>query len=282
MSHSLPRSFPLPLSPDDARHTNSRRVRQRALALLSSRSQLTRYSVLGHAEQARAPHYRAMTKIEQLNLHVEVTWLARWLDLPRKEAYFSREVVKRVGIMIVEGREEIGRLVGEKSAARLSKSKEVALAEEASVGLGLDMAVASPQAVAVRRKESTEGNFGVMALFERASSIMGLDLLPSASSMDQSLRAQRFGWPELQVGMMKEGIAVAEALPDHPSVIKLCTSALRNMHTSLNGSTQAHLAKMYPAALATVRRRGVDFAGVGWWLPGKTVLSMEIGRSIGL
>jgi hypothetical protein len=52
------------------------------------------------------PHHRAMTKPEQLALHVEVAWLARWLDLPRKEACVTREVVKRIAVMVVEAREE--------------------------------------------------------------------------------------------------------------------------------------------------------------------------------
>ena len=77
---------------------------------------------------------------------------------------------------------------------------------------------------------------------------------------------------------MKEGIAAAEALPDHGSIVRLATAALRGLHVYLNGPSQLHLVKMFPAALAIIRRRGLDFAGLVWWLPGTTVLSMEIGR----
>lgn len=278
MTHSLPRAFPLPLSVEDAGHASARRSRQRSLAQLSSRSQLARHSVFGYAEPALGPHHRAMTKTEELNLYVEMTWLARWLDLPRKEAYCTRIVVKRVGVMIVEGREENRRLGGVVVPTRPSKTKESAAIEAASVGLGLGTAVAASQAVAFRRKESTDGNVAVMALFERACSVMGIGLLPSQAPADQAPSAPRFGWPELQVEMMKEGIAVAEALPDHRSIIRFCTSALRSLHMYLNGSSQAHLAKMFPRALSTIRRRGMEFSGVGWWLPRRIALSMEIGR----
>jgi len=277
MTHTIPRSFPLPLSFNDSRHASVRRSRQRVIGKLSSRSQVARHSVLSHAEKALGPHHRALTKTEQLDLYVEMTWLARWLDLPRKEAYCSREVVNRVGVMIVEGREETRRQ-GDERSNRSKKPKEMTAAEAASVGLGLGMAVASSQAIASRRIESTEGNTGVMALFERACHVMGIELLTTESPNNDSSNAIRFGWPELQVEMMKEGIAVAEALPDHPSIIRLCTSALKNLHKYLNAQSQAHLTKMFPASLATIRRRGMDFPGVGWWLTGRTVLSMEIGR----
>ena len=121
---------------------------------------------------------------------------------------------------------------------------------------------------------------GVMAAFERACSVMGIDLLPLVHPKDQMEIIPRFGWSELQVEVMKEGIAIAEALPEYSSIIRLCTSALCHLHMYINGPSQAHLAKMYSAALATVRRRGLDFSGVGRWLPGKMVLSMEIGRSV--
>ena len=83
MANSLPRSFPSPLDPEQSRDPTARRKRKRTLTLLSSRSQLARHTVFEHAGHAMSRHHRAMTRTEQLNLHVELTWLARWLDLPR-------------------------------------------------------------------------------------------------------------------------------------------------------------------------------------------------------
>lgn len=296
MSHSLPRSFPLPhdTAAESEKNSHTGRRRRRYLSLLSSRSGLTRHSVFAHTAGALGPHHRAMTKPEQLAVHVEAIWLARWLDLPRHEAGITREVVKRIGVMIVEGREETRRRLAsgfshQTHGAHHSMDAD-ADAAAASVGLGLGMTVGSAHSVAVRRRESTEGNDAVIRLFERACTIMGVNLLPlpephsaststsATSSTEPEVRPPRFGWPELQVEMIKEGIAVAEALPDPMAVIRLCLSALRSLHPYLNATSQGHLAKMYPQALATVRRRGMNFGAVPWWVPGKVVLSVEIAR----
>lgn len=281
LAHALPRSFPGPLSTQAARDPELRRRRNRNIRQLGIKSLLSRHSIFDHAESALGPHHRAMTKPEQLALHVEVAWLARWLDLPRKEACVTREVVKRIAVMVVEAREESRR---GPSTSHTKANTPTSAFSDASVGLGLGMAVSS-QAVAVRRKESTDGNAGVVALFERALTLMGVDMLDIDSDASSHLAVDamesnnpRFGWPELQVEMMKEGIAVAEALPDHLAVVRLCISALNGLHTYLNPPSQAHVAKMLPAALSVVRRRGMELGTLPWWIPGKVVMSIELAR----
>ncbi|KAK4685431.1 trafficking protein particle complex subunit 9, partial [Tremellales sp. Uapishka_1] len=292
MAHTLPRSFPSLPSEPDLKDAEIRRQRSRTLRLHSARSQLQRHSVLSHAEIGLGPHHRSMSKTEQLAFHVEVVWLARYLGLERKEVGAGREVVKRVGGMIVEGREETKRLGGGGFTSRSSRAVSSGSGEKgessaaSSGGLGLGLGIAVPtQNVAVRRREAVEGNRGVMMIFERSCQIMGIDLiafgggalLPNEPEADERVgQGKRFGWPELQVDLMKEGIAVAEALPDHASIIRLCLSALQSLHPYLNGASQLHLSKMYPAAMATARRRGIDFGGLPWWLPGQVVLSLEV------
>ncbi|WVR06234.1 hypothetical protein IAU60_003264 [Kwoniella sp. DSM 27419] len=297
MTHTLPRSFLPPLRGRQVRDAPARRDRQKSLALLSSTSGMTRQSIFAHAELAIAPHHRAMTKPEQLAVHTESVWLARWLDLPRKEAAITREVIKRLAMLVVEGREEARRAGGGSGAVskRASPTSASALAEEhtsdaaAAVGLGLGLPVSAPsQNVAIRRKESTEGNSGIVALFERACEVLGIDLLsfaddPSAADHGRleadrtgKISETRFGWPELQVEMLKEGIAVTEALPDHPSIIRLALSALNGLTAHLRPQSQIMLSKLYPQALATTRRRGMNIGLIPWWIPGKVVLSIEV------
>ncbi|WVQ96819.1 hypothetical protein IAU59_003926 [Kwoniella sp. CBS 9459] len=304
MTHTLPRSFLPPLQGRDTTDPSARRKRHRSLALLSASSQLPRQSVFAHVEQALGPQHRAMTKTEQLVIHTEAIWLARWLDLPRKEAAITRDVIKRLAILIIEGREENRRMgaagfsrpnMATPTSALLDENKSDAAA--AAVGLGLGLPVVS-QNVAVRRKESIDGNGGIVTLFERACQVMGIDLLSfsrddfaspahrhthSITQIDSDLPSStslkgepRFGWPELQVELLKDGITVTESLPDHPSIIRLALSALNGLHGYLNPQSQGMLSKMYPSALATTRRRGMDIGGMPWWIPGKIVLSIEV------
>ena len=275
-SHSLPRSFPALLTLEESRDATRRQKRHRFLTLLHQRSLLDRHVIFAHAEGTLRPYHRALTKAEQINLCTEVIWLARWLDLPRKEAFITRDIVKRIGVLIVESREESRR----RGAAGFSRSKS-------SATVGGDRTPQSGRAVGIRRRESIEGNESVMALFERAIQIMGLDLLSLASpngpraqlrhTGQDETPAPRFGWPELQVEMFKEGIAVAESLPDQVGVIRLCMTALKELHLFLNPGSQGVLAKMLPNALGVMRRRRAT-VDLPWWLPGVTVLSIELTR----
>ncbi|WVN88627.1 uncharacterized protein L203_103838 [Cryptococcus depauperatus CBS 7841] len=285
MAHTLPRSFPLPLTSDFEITPAAHRRRFRNLANLSAHSQITRNSIFAHVQQAIGPHHRAMTKLEQLDLYKQTVWLARWLGLERKEATVTREVIKRLTEVVVERRQEIHSHPQFPSPRSTLVPSRVA--GDPPIGLGLDIPLKS-QTVAVRRKEVTEGNSGIVALFRRAASIMGIRLLPSTPNIarhslinvtdisDNSLQDLGFGWPELQVEMMKEGIAVMESLPDHAAIIKLCLSALHGLHYYLNHQTQGILAKMYLSALATIRRRGLDCDQIPWWVPGNIVMSLEV------
>ncbi|WRT67660.1 uncharacterized protein IL334_004632 [Kwoniella shivajii] len=309
MIHNLPRSFIAPLQPHEMPDAVLRRKRNRSLLLLSTTSQISKQSILAHAEDALSPYHRAMTKTEQLVVHNEFIWLARWLNLPRKEASVTREVMKRLAMLVVEGREETRKLNGagfnskrpkspprgslDSALAIENRSDAEAASASAAVGLGLGLSVPN-QTVAVRRKESIEGNNGIKILFERVAGILGIDLLTlnnadrnqsghrhTESAINLSTEVEirenlKFGWPELQVEFIKEGIAITEALPDHPSIIRLCLSALRNLSGYLNPQSQAVLNRMYPTSLATCRRRGIDIGQIPWWVGGKLVLSVEI------
>nr|XP_019045803.1 hypothetical protein I302_06194 [Kwoniella bestiolae CBS 10118]OCF24733.1 hypothetical protein I302_06194 [Kwoniella bestiolae CBS 10118] len=294
MTHTLPRNFIPPLIQANT-DPNLRRKRRRHLSLLSSSSGISRQSIFAHAENALQPYHRAMTKTEQVILHNEAIWLSRWLDLPRKESSITRELIKRLAILVVEGREESKRSSGiskvKTPTSTISAENKSDEASSAAIGLGLGFSVPN-QTVAVRRKESTEGNTGIIGLFERAALIMGIDLLSFGTSSSTStsphfpsngmdddpdgIAKPKFGWPELQVEFIKEGIAISESLPDHQSIIRLCLTALNNLNGYLNPQSQHMLNRMYPQSLATVRRRGIEVGMVPWWIGERVVLSLEI------
>jgi hypothetical protein len=196
--------------------------------------------------------------------------MARWLGLPRKEASVTRILVKRLALVIVEAREE-----SRKAAKAPQPTKET----EMAVGLGLGMAV--PTRVAVRRKESAEGNASIVELLERLLSTVGVDLLSFNSEPTLPSRGpqgRHYGWPELQVEIMKEVITISESLPDHPTILRFCLSALNGLYPYLSPTSQSSLAKMYPASLGVIRRRGIEIGQIPWWVPGKLLLSLEVAK----
>lgn len=282
MGHTLPRSFPsLPSATSDP---IDRRKRRKELAALSHRSQIPRHEIYSHVDSALGVHHHAMTKTERISLLVQAVWMGRWLDLTRKEAMITRALVKQLAYMIVEARDE---------ARRGGNTRHTKEAESisASVGLGLGMSVPSAR-VAVRRRESTEGNEAIIKLIERTIANLGVDLLSlsdesssfgtgPALESGSSGPVKRYGWPDLQVETVKEAIAISEALPDHPTILRLCVSTLHALCPFLPPASQAGLARLLPQSLGVVRRRGLDIGQIPWWVPGKVVLSVEVASMSG-
>lgn len=291
IAHTLPRSFPPLVEDGDQQRIRSRRL---ALAQLAKQSQMPRHSILGHAETAVGAFRRAMTKPEQLAVYVEVVRLARWLEMERKEASATREVLKLVGAVVVEGREEHKRLLAQAARAQGDGTSKM----ESALGYGLGVPVAVQQVMVARRKESSDGNLGIAELIDRICAVLGVDLLalndptkeyePFRPSQDD-VGEPHFGWPDLQVEVIKEAITIAEALPgescsgltyayttDQQSVVRLCLSALHSLYAHLGQSSQSQLAKLYVQAISTLRRRAVEIGPLPWWLPGRMVLSVEI------
>lgn len=252
---------------------------------------MTRISIFSHGESAVGPFHRAMTKMEQMAVHTEVVWLAKWLDLPRHEAIYGRDVVRRLGGIVVEGRAE-SRRMARAGFSHMSNGGQGESSAPAPIGLGLGIA-APKKDVVVRRRESSEGNTAIMTLIERIVSILNIELispLPSATSIEDSTHKssqrgddddskpprQRFGWPEIQVDTLQSFVLVAEGLADQEMLIRLALSALKGLGAFLYQGSQAHLVRLITAAMGTMKRRGRWRGGVEWWVPGKMVLSLEV------
>lgn len=210
MAHTLPRSFPALAN----RQQHSRgRSRRQALAQLAASSQLQRHAILGHGEAALGSFRLAMTKAEQVAVLVEIVHIARWLELERKEAAATRELVKVLASVIVEGRDESKRLL-----AQFARSERQTVSGEIDSESGSSNVIAAQQAIAIRRRESTDGNAGIIDLVQRVCAVLGIDLLSFSSGHEPHVvRANEdddyhFGWPDLQVGAIKDATAIAEAL----------------------------------------------------------------------
>lgn len=139
------------------------------------------------------------------------------LGYKRKEVYILREVLGCILDLIVCGREEDGAF---RSALPSIHSKDD--------GIGN---------VSMRISESVAGNAGILSLLKYVCSVLGINLdavrfsgsqdgeaqvegedskATSSQAYDEDIAEdlqEPFGLPELQVGVMREAIAVAEALP---------------------------------------------------------------------
>ena len=146
------------------------------------------------------------------------------LGFQRKEVYVLRELQAAVVDLIILGREEARSEFSEPTPSYTSHIEidRDDLTEPSGHG----------GSVARRDQENEEGNSSVLRMTRHIAAVYGVDLeavklgieseaekgsreiadLPQPS-LPEASRAVPYGWPELQVGVVREALAVAEALP---------------------------------------------------------------------
>ncbi|KAH9951944.1 TRAPP II complex [Amylocystis lapponica] len=259
------------------------------LERLTTITGISRTQIAAVVAQAHGPWLLHLGARERIGVLQALAGMYAVLGYPRKEAYILREVLGSVLDLIVCGREESGGRAG-------------------GVGLGIRGAApfggaANMGTVGVRENESAEGNESVLRIVKHVCGVHGIDLEavrllgPEAvaerraridkrgdGAVDGDIAEQLddlaepmqepFGWPELQIGIVREAIAVAEALPDYPSVAQFSLSSLKTLHPVMSHSDQHHLYSTAARALATAKRRG-DRRTVDYW-SGRPIVSIEV------
>ncbi len=242
----LPRSYP-PL--DYAR-------KGRVYVRLTQMSRISRMMISATAARAHGPWMDVLPEDSRLEAFATLAGLARLVGMERKEVFYLREVVGCAVHMLGQKRahDSIGR-------AALAEGDHVSL----EVGSALSTALLTGR-IATRRKESTEGNEALLAMIHRVCDIFGLDLYRTA-------RADRpaFGWPELQVEVVKEAVLLTETLPDPKETASYAQLSLRTLSPHLPAGYQLFFLQRSLRALETARRRGIDVESLDWWLPDQLV-----------
>ncbi|KAG8688542.1 hypothetical protein FRC08_011380 [Ceratobasidium sp. 394] len=219
------------------------------------------------------------------------------LGFRRKEVYILRELVVTVVDLIVCAREEggTGASTGRPSLAMGTgdpgetraggwPGAERALQEENAWG-GQEHA----GDVGVRIVESSEGNESVLRVVKYICEIYGIDVsrvqiggddvgkaseAQGSEDEDVELDNARFGWREVQIGVVREAVQIAEALPDHRAVAQLALMSLRQLNSWMSPGDQHHLYTLASRSLATAHRRG-DAHKIDFW-SWKPVVSIEV------
>ena len=272
------------------------------LERLSITSGIKRRQVSEVLSQAHGPWLLHLGSRERISILQFIAAIYGYLGYRRKEAYVLRETIGCVMDLVVCGREHY-------DDYRLSSAKPVVIGQDVATPVG--------GTLGVRESEPTEGNEGVVKLVKYICKIHGVDLeavnvveigqesipprqsrngdgkrvseVPSVPEDDFS--KEPIGWPELQIGIVREAIAVAEALPgitvyrpfeflltvdglDYAAVAQFCFSALKNLHPVMTAADQNQLYAGATRALATAKRRG-DSRTVEYWT-GTPIVTIEL------
>ncbi|KAJ3559110.1 hypothetical protein NM688_g536 [Phlebia brevispora] len=237
---------------------------------------ITRASISNTLAQAHGPWLLHLGASERISILESMGAMYSILGYKRKEAYVLREVLGCVMDLVACAREEGG-------GAKITG---------AGLGIhGVDVGVGTNQSsVGIRTNDSSQGNESVLRVVKYVCRVHGIDLEAVKLVTDATRRvsgsptdededeftalAEPYGWPELQIGIVREAIAVAESLPDYPSVAQFCLSALKTLYRVMSQSDQLHLYTTASRALATAKRRG-DNRCVDYW-SGRPVVSVEV------
>lgn len=192
------------------------------LERLTTLTGISRSTISGILGQLHGPWLLHLGQRERIAVLEAAASLYSCLGYHRKEAYILREVLGCLLDLMVCGREEDG----------LTQTPNI----PQSAGLGIHNVHPVPGtdlgSVAVRLSESVAGNESILRLLSHICRILGINLesvglsdatetraVENPSSLDdydedivQELK-EPLGWPELQVGVVREAVAVAEALP---------------------------------------------------------------------
>ncbi|PBK78204.1 hypothetical protein ARMSODRAFT_947080 [Armillaria solidipes] len=249
------------------------------LERLSSISGISRISIASVIAQAHGPWLLHLDARERIGVLETVAALYSCLGFRRKEAYILREVLGCILDLIVCGRDEDGIATASYS---LDDGAQTSTTNAATPP------VPDNAQVGVRVNESTEGNHSILKLLTHLCKVLGIDLdavrIVDADSTccstdanepdDEYQLREPFGWPELQVGVVREAVAVAEALPDYLVVAQFALSSLKTLQEVLEAGDQYHFSKTAREALLTARRRG-DTRLMEYWT-GNPITSISV------
>lgn len=220
-----PLAFAAMLQPGPRRHiyptlTSEDKVNWVNLERLSSVTRISRSSISAVLTQLHGPWLLHLGQRERISVLEATASFYACLGYQRKEAYILREVLGCIMDLIVCGREEDG----------FSHPSGI----PPTSGLGIQNTGQAPSwgALGIRLSESAAGNEGILKLLKHICKVLGINLeivglvndahreihdqhLTLADYDEDTIEELRepCGWPELQVGVVREAVAVAEALP---------------------------------------------------------------------
>ncbi|KAJ7219315.1 TRAPP II complex [Mycena pura] len=253
------------------------------LERLSTLSGVTRSSISSVLTQVHGPWLLHLGARERIGILENTASVYACLGYRRKEAYILREVLGCIMDLIVCAREEDG----------FSRLSGVPL----PAGLGIQGPNSSSSSqrgnVGIRFTENVDGNESILKILKHVCKTLGinLDAVQLVETSDETSAEEQaaptsieddvasefmepYGWPELRVGVVREAVAVAEALPDHLAVTQFALSSVRTLQTVLAAGDQHHLYATSIRNLLTAHRRG-DTKSVQYW-SGKPLVSIDI------
>ncbi|CAG8520418.1 10913_t:CDS:10, partial [Ambispora gerdemannii] len=113
------------------------------------------------------------------------------------------------------------------------------------------------------------GDAGILSCIAKFTDIYGVgdDVKLEKSSASPMLDDEpllNFGWPEIQIDVLKDAISLSEAIPDLSSSIKYTTRLLRKLFLHLPKEEQHRLTISLPRIVASAKKQGLEM-DIKYW-----------------
>ncbi|RIB16973.1 TRAPP II complex [Gigaspora rosea] len=228
---------------------------------LSPVSGVSKVEVTQWAMKGYGPYVEDMSIVEQIHITTTLSTIFSIINLRRKHAFFLRQTALLILPLLAKPR------TGYQSA----------------------------------QKQQPGSDAGLLTCLKKVCDVYGVgDPVDNEdfSAAVEDVRSLAFGWPDLQIDILKDALIVSEALPDYPSIIKYTTRLLRKLFMYLPRDEQLRLSSSLPRVVGAGKKQGLDMEFKYWGLnivrgiqvcrptprripyprPGKNALSRENGE----
>ncbi|SCV69753.1 BQ2448_1147 [Microbotryum intermedium] len=298
ISSALRKSSPFMTSSPEAGTKNSEDEAQEAQwRSLSPSNPVPRSMIAQWASMAYSAHLGQISLPTRLRVTGEIASFFGRIGYRRKEGFVLRELAALCGQGVAgKGVEVFSAVHGPTPSSPVS-------AKEGSNKVGAELLPAMNDRTAsiVRTTSDSAGNESIIRIAEKVCQSFGIVVVPriakdsttktssSHHSRQKSLFQGRpleldprlsspgstFGWSHLQMGVLKDAISVAEALPDYQAAIRFTVTALRAFAETMPPLDQLELSRNIPRIFAAATRRGAPFE-LEYWGPMQLVMSLEM------
>ncbi|CAE6339014.1 unnamed protein product [Rhizoctonia solani] len=198
------------------------------LLRMSTITQISRAQIANVAGQAHGPWLQHLQPRDRLRALTQLATLYACLGFRRKEVYILRELLACIVDLVICAREETGTKVSTGRMSMIADTNESRGGGWPGPGANQTGEISENTGeIGVRIAETTEGNESILRIVKYICEIYGIDVSRVEVGTDIAdtgkdgggvdddieLDSPRFGWREVQVGVVREAVQIAEALP---------------------------------------------------------------------
>ncbi|GAA6003089.1 hypothetical protein JCM10207_001980 [Rhodosporidiobolus poonsookiae] len=298
---ALDRLVTSPTSPSvHSPSTGTAQARAARLTSFSPANTVPRSTIAQWISSAYSPYLALLALPSRLRVTAEIASLFGRIGYRRKEAFVLRELAALCAEGVAGKSIEVfpaaaghpATIVEESDDSRSTATPPSSALQPNGKGRPSPHRLASGSVV--RTASDPAGNESIVRVTEKVCEAFGIVVAPKVSREEARVEKRKsliqgrtleilesevggFGWPGLQVSVLKDAIGIAEALPDYQAAIRFTVTALRALSDTMPPVEQYELSQNIPRVFAAATRRGAAF-DLEYWGPTQLVMSLEVAK----